>query len=107
MHSAGLFCLPAYTTEGSRIKSTLEPLWPMRATVLSDAVFKQDRFERLRSFCDDLLFLLRAVQQDVVKVGVGSAFVLQKLIRKELGNGNLESVKFEKRGRRLDIVKRA
>ena len=37
---------------------TLEPVWPMRATVMSDAVFEQDRFERLRSFGDDLLLLL-------------------------------------------------
>ena len=64
----------------------------MRATVLSDAVFKQDRFERLRSLGDDLLFLLGAVQQDIVEIGVGSAFVLYQLIRKKLGNGNLESV---------------
>ena len=47
--------------------------------VLSDAVFKQDRFERLRSLGDDLLLLLGAVQQDVVKVSVSSAFVLRRI----------------------------
>ena len=52
----------------------------MRATVLSDAVFKQDRFERLRSLGDDLLFLLGAVQQDVVKVGVGRVSIVKDFV---------------------------
>ena len=64
----------------------------MRATVLSDAVFKQDRFERLRCFGDDLLFLLGAVQQDVVKVGVGRVSRPGQLVCQEFTDRSFQCV---------------
>ena len=77
---SGFFLFARIYHRGFQDTVTLEPVWPMRATVLSDAVFEQDRFERLRRLGDDLLLLLGAIQQDIVKVCVGYVIRADQLI---------------------------